>query len=1143
MENKYWQNFAELNNEEDLKKVSQDEFKEELPFEDLDEKGLLDAKTPRRDFLKYLGFSTAAATLAASCKVPVRKAIPYIYKPENVTPGVAKYYATTFVQDGEVIPAVAKVRDGRPIKIEGNELSSLTRGGTSPRMQASVLDLYDTYRLTHPSRRNGNKFEEIPTYEQADAAILNALAGLGGAPIVLLTNSIVSPSTRQIISDFLGRYPGSRHVQYDAISYNGILSANEASTGRRSLPSYEFDKAKVIVSLGADFLGTWINPVQFARQYSYGRKLNEKNPQMSRHYQFESYLSMTGACADERFTHRPSETGAVALALYAALGGQATPPDISDAKTRNAIQKVADHLNANRGASLVVCGSNDPNIQTVVNAINSAIGANGTTINTSLPVTTHQGSDKDMVNLVNQMNASQIGALLVYGANPAYNYFDSASFITGLKKVRLTVSFNEKMDETTELSHFSLPSHHYLESWGDAEARPGYISFIQPTIFPLFKTRPFQAALLRWSTPATQPGGPQNDYETFFREFWTGRLGGQQAFEKALRDGLTEPGGVKTDNNAVNWGMPNKLSDTTTAQSAASAGASTQLQTQNQRNPATANQTQTQQNQTPALQNQPQAPGNRPTTPTTTTPSTTSVPATGGGLAGAIAAINSGKKGGKNEVVLYQKVSIGSGSQTGNPWLLELPDPISKATWGNYALISESKAKELGIKYKSVNYEYYPQKPIIRLSVNNKEISLPAMVIPGMNADTIAVAVGFGRSDAYGKASAGVGQNAFPFARFNGTTIDYYNDVAVADKTFGKEKVAQMQIHNSYEERTEVVKETTLATFLKYPNAYHDERAELAKAYAPKTGDYRKEATLYGDHVQPGLKWGMSVDLNSCIGCNACVVACHAENNVPVVGKKEVLRYHDMHWLRIDRYFVTDAKNTDDLKAVVFQPMLCQHCDNAPCENVCPVAATPHSNEGINMMAYNRCIGTRYCANNCPYKVRRFNWADYTGADSFGNNQKPLVKEGGLDEVVLQMNDELTRMVLNPDVVVRSRGVMEKCTFCIQRIQEGKLKAKTENREFKDGDVQTACQQACPTSAIVFGNANDPNSAITQTRKQHPQRMYYVIESLHTLPNVNYLAKIRNSDEILALKKDMSEHAQQKQEEGMPVEDKQNETH
>lgn len=1094
MEKKYWQSFSELNNGEKFRKENSDEFREELPFEDIDSKGLLDATTPRRDFLKYLGFSTAAATIA-SCKVPVRKAIPYVNRPENVTPGVAKYYATTFVSDGDVLPVVAKVREGRPIKIEGNALCSYTLGGTSPRAQASVLDLYDTYRLTHPMQKGSNgKFTEIPTYDQADRLVTTALAGLGGRPVVLLTHTIVSPTTRQIISDFIGRTPGSRHVQYDAVSYSGLLLANQASFGRRAIPGYQFDRARVIVSLGADFLGTWLSPVEFARAYSYGRKIDERNPQMSKHYQFESHLSMTGACADERFTHRPSEIGAVAMALYAAVGGGGATANIADQKLQQGIQKVARDLQAARGAALVVCGSNDPAVQQVVNAINTSIGAYGSTINWSSPLLTRQGVDKDMVDLVAQMNAGQVGALLIYGANPAYEYFDQQAFLNGLKKVRLSVSFNEKMDETTLNCNFAFPSHHYLESWGDAEPKSGYISFIQPTIAPLFKTRPFQTALLKWS-------GNNQDYETLFRTYWTGRLGGQQAFDKALQDGVLESGGTTTATAANLFAGGNlKLTDTLANRPAADTGA--------QRRPA-------------------------PATTTTNTTNTTNTTPPSGGLSAAMAQLASRKSASKDELVIYQNVAMASGKQSGNPWLLELPDPITRATWGNYAMISTAKARELGIELDS-DYEYYPDKPVIELNVNNKKIRLPILVIPGMNANTIAVAVGYGRHEAFGKASHEVGQNVFGFARFNGNTIDYITDVAVADETFGTQKIAQTQIHNSYENRTEVVKETTMATFLQNPKRYTEFREELAKDYARKTGDYRKEATLYGDHAQPGPKWGMSIDMNSCIGCHACVVACHTENNVPVVGKSEVLRYHDMHWLRIDRYFVSDAKNPDDLKAVVFQPMLCQHCDNAPCENVCPVAATPHSSEGINMMTYNRCIGTRYCANNCPYKVRRFNWADYTGADSFGDNQDNT-GVGRLDPVVAQMNDELTRMVLNPDVTVRSRGVMEKCSFCVQRVQEGKLKAKVENRTLRDGDVQTACAQACPTSAITFGNANDKNSQITKTRTENPGRLFYVIEQIHTLPNVNYLAKVRNSDEIVETEEHGAEHAGQSEEPGVPA--------
>jgi Fe-S-cluster-containing dehydrogenase component len=435
-----------------------------------------------------------------------------------------------------------------------------------------------------------------------------------------------------------------------------------------------------------------------------------------------------------------------------------------------------------------------------------------------------------------------------------------------------------------------------------------------------------------------------------------------------------------------------------------------------------------------------------------------------------------------------------------------------------------------------MEYEYYRDKPVIEISANGKTVKLPVLAVPGMQKDTIAVAVGYGRNEAYGKASFGAGQNVFGFARFNTATntVSYYNDVAV-QKVSDAHKVAQTQVHNSYENRTEVVKETTLATFLKNPNQFKHEREELYKDYAKKEGNFRgAESTLYhpDNHPQPGVKWGMSIDMNLCIGCGACVVACHLENNVPVVGKSEVLRAHEMHWLRIDRYFVSDEKNADDLKAVVFQPMLCQHCDNAPCENVCPVAATMHSSEGINQMAYNRCIGTRYCANNCPYKVRRFNWSDYTGASTHGKGG-PGSGVGKLDPVVEQMNDDLTRMVLNPDVTTRSRGVMEKCTFCVQRTQEGKLKAKLENRPITGNEVNSACAQACPTDAIKFGNVHDANSTVSQIRRDNPQRSFYVIEQIHTLPNITYLAKIRNTNEIVGNHENMGEHAGQSEESGV----------
>jgi molybdopterin-containing oxidoreductase family iron-sulfur binding subunit len=1041
---KYWQSFGELKGSEELEKKIQDEFPEELPFEDKNGKGLpagrqswLDATAPRRDFLKYLGFSTAAAAIAAGCQTPVRKAIPFANKPADVVPGVAKYYATTYVQDGDVIPVLAKVRDGRPIKIEGNDLCSFTNGGTSARAQASVLDLYDTYRLTHPKRNVNGKFEEVPTFEQLDKMIADAMKGVSNP--VLLTSTITSPSTKEIIA----KYPGLKHIQYDADSFSGMLLANETCFGKRAIPSYNFTNAKVIVSLGADFLGTWLSPVEFARQYSQKRKINEKNPEMSKHYQFESFLSMTGASADERFTHRPSEAGKVALALYAALVDNAAGSAFPE-KLKKGIEKVAADLKANIGAALVVSGSNDVNVQTVVNAINNTIRAYGSTIDWSSTLNYRQGIDKDLSDLITQMEGGQVGAIMIYGANPVYDSPLADKFATALKKVKISVSFTEKLDETSERCNYLVPAHHYLESWGDAEPKSGYTSFVQPTIHPLFKTRAFQTSLLKWA-------GNTTDYESYFKNFWITKLGSQQAFDTALQNGVIEPAAA----TAVAGSFNNSSVET------------------------------------------------------------------------AAAAISGTKKNGNAELVLYQKISLGTGKQAGNPWLQELPDPITKATWDNYAMMSMSMAKEVvgvdllnGSERHINNYEYYPEKPVVSITFPglNEPVKLPVLIIPGMDANTIAVAVGYGRKGNLGKAAEGVGQNSYLFSSFNGTTTDWFrSDVTVTDAK-EKYKIAQTQIHNSYENRTEVVKETTLATFKKYPNQFKEFREKLAEDFAPNTGNFRTEATIYPDHPQPGLKWGMSIDMNSCTACSACVVACHAENNVPVVGKSEVARYHDMHWLRIDRYFVSDEKNPDDIKSVVFQPMLCQHCDNAPCENVCPVAATNHSAEGLNQMTYNRCIGTRYCANNCPYKVRRFNWADYTGADSFPNNRDNKIV-GKLDPIIEQMNDDLTRMVLNPDVTVRSRGVIEKCSFCVQRLQEAKLTAKKENRELIDGNAKTACMTACPTDAIVFGNVHDKESRIAKTRAENEQRLFYVIEQLHTLPNVNYLAKIRNTDEIIESEK------------------------
>ena len=1016
---KHWQSFGELNQSEAYNKDVKDEFKDELPFVADESNSFLNAKAPRRDFLKYLGFSTAAAAVAASCEMPIKRAIPFANKPEDIVPGISKYYATTYVQDGDVVSVLAKVRDGRPIKIEGNELSPVTQGGTSARVQASVLDLYDTARLRFPTIDG----KEV-TFESIDKAVAASISG----PVVILTSSVTSPSTKEVISQFIAKYPGSRHITYDAVSYSGLLLANEATYGKRAIPSYHFENAKAIVSIAADFLGTWLSPVEFARQYAVGKKLDEKNPEMSRHIHFESVASLTGSNADEKYLHRPSETAAVVTALLSAVNGQGAT-GISDAKLKAGIEKAAKALTENKGSALVVSGSNDVNIQIAVNAINEAIGAGGKTIDWSTPVNYRQGVDADFAKLVDEMNAGSVNTLLIYGANPVYSWFDAEKVKAGLKKIKTTVSFNSKADETTELCKFVLPDHHFLESWGDAEAKAGHFSFIQPTIYPLFKTRQWQDSLLKWS-------GNTSDYLAYLKNYWSNKVGGETGWDKALQDGVINP-----------------------ATTAVAIGASFN----------------------------------------------------GSSVAAAVTALSAGKKGGKTELVLYEKIGIGAGQGASNPWLQELPDPVTRATWDNYVIVSPALARtlldiDLNKNGQADDYEVNPPKKVVKVTVNGKTIELPALIIPGTHPDTIGIAVGYGRSEKMGKAAAGAGKNAYPLASLMGGSVSFTNVDVTITATGDKYPVALTQTHSRYDtaqgNRTEVMKELTLAEYKEHPTEIRDEREEELKPWGGLE-KYEGQGTLYPVYDRPGIKWGMSVDLNTCTGCAACVVACNAENNVSVVGKPEVLRGHEMHWIRIDRYYSGDMDNPK----VVFQPLMCQHCDNAPCENVCPVAATNHSTEGLNQMTYNRCIGTRYCANNCPYKVRRFNWADYTGADSFPNNQ-----DGIVNDVVLNMFDDLTRMVLNPDVTVRSRGVIEKCSFCVQRLQESKLKAKKESRPMVDSDLKVACQQACPTNAINFGNANDKTSSISKTRLENPNRQFYVLEQLHVLPNVTYMAKVRNTE-------------------------------
>ena len=1012
---KYWKGIEEL---ESAPEFMQSAFAEFMPVKESHESSNA-TSAPRRDFLKLMGFGVAAATLA-SCETPVRKSIPYLNKPEEVDPAISNFYASTYFTGSDYNAVLVKARDGRPIKLEGNPESPITRGGLSARAQAAVLSLYDGGRLQHFAIKKNNGHEKVEL-SAFDREVRGKLAATTGR-IAIVSPTIISPSTKKAIAEFAARYPNTTHVMYDAQSSTGLLQANNGV-----LPGYDFSKANIIVSLDADFLGTWISPVEYAKQYVVNRKVSTTKRTMSRHFQFETAMSLTGSNADVRVPVKPSEIGLVALALYNAVtSSSASPAFPKDAQgkedPRNAKLKTASNeLIANKGAGLVVSGSNDPAVQVLVAGINQALGNVGTTVDLVAPSNVRQGDDARMAALVKDMNNGSVGAVIFYNANPVYNHPLAAKVKSGIAKVPLTITLNDRLDETGSLCKYAAPDSHWLESWNDFEPKRGHLSLSQPVITPLFATRQAQESLLNWA-------GNSTSYYKFLRANWRDVTKTDAAWDKAVHDGVT----------------------TGTALPAAPAMLNAALST-----------------------------------------------------AAAASQISGAAKQSGIELALYEKVGLSaSGNEANNPFLQELPDPISKATWGNYLAVPRKMAIE----------NKWEQGDVIKVSVPNMEpVELPVLIQPGQTNGTVSIALGYGRTQA-GKAGDKIGENVAPFAMVGAEGIRYMNVVTLV-KTGATSPIAQTQTHHTLMDRKPVVQENTLAKYKENPK----EVTEYEKVTTPDGLEMPNKVSLWQDYQYNNHHWGMAVDLNSCIGCGSCVIGCQTENNIAVVGKQQVINRREMHWMRIDRYYSSDThKDAFDTKGkvatyaamedpsenpqVIFQPMMCQQCNHAPCETVCPVLATTHSSEGINQMVYNRCIGTRYCANNCPYKVRRFNWFSYYSNEKF-------------ETVNGHMFTDLGRMVLNPDVTVRARGVMEKCTFCIQRIQLGKLEAKKQKRRPKDGEIVTACAQSCPTDAIVFGDMRDPSSRISQLlRREDGERAFHSLDSINVQPNVTYLTKIRNSE-------------------------------
>ena len=1012
----YWKGLEELTNEETFVKNAEREFPEGPSN--------LDGSS-RRDFLKLMGFSLAAASLAA-CEAPVRKAIPYVNKPVDINPSIPNYYASTYASGGDYASIVVKTREGRPIKIDGNELSPISKGGTNAIVEASVLSLYDKQRLAGPYI-NGEKSD----WSTLDAEVKSKLSSAGSVRIV--SNTVLSSST-QLSLNQLAETLGAEIVTYDPISNYGISSAAKTSYGIEGLPTYHFDKANIIVSFGADFLGTWISPIEFAKQYAKGRKITKEKPQMSRHFQFESNLSLTGANADYRTPIKPSQSGLAVLALYNAIARQSGASTVSGTAIEvTHLDKAAKELWANRGKSIVVSGSNDPNVQIVINAINDLLENNGVTVDFSKPSYFRKGDDSKMNQFVSELAAGRVGGVVFYNCNPVYDFARGAELAEGIAKAKVSVATNGTMDETASLVQYVAPDHHYLESWNDFNPRNGEYSLSQPTISPLFDTRQAQESFLVWA-------GNNTNYYDFLQTNWQNSLFGTQSEISNFQEFW--------DRSLFN-GVYSLASEASSVQN------------------------------------------------------TADISAAASSISRTYKADNAGV-----ELAIYSKIGIGSGAFANNPWLQEMSDPISKATWDNYLTVSQKWANENGLKM----LEGATRKA--NITVDGKTLAVPVLVQPGQADGTVGLALGYGRTKA-GRVADGVGVNAYELLDASKGFVNYDITEGVSvELTSESYKIAQTQTHQTYMGREFVIQEATLGEYKENASAGR----YFPKIY--KEGEFVKPSkiSLWKGHQYSQHHWGLAIDMNSCIGCGACTIACQVENNVSVVGKQEVLNRREMAWIRIDRYYSSPegASTNEELEVaadnpeVTFQPMMCQHCNNAPCETVCPVAATTHSSEGLNQMTYNRCIGTRYCANNCPYKVRRFNWFKYHDNKDFA-------------AVNVAQNDDLGKMVLNPDVTVRARGVIEKCSMCVQRIQSGKLTAKKEGRKVQDGDINTACAAACPTNAIVFGDMNDQESNITKMLKiqedttsaikeVNEERAYHVLEEINVSPNVWYFTKIRNKD-------------------------------
>jgi Fe-S-cluster-containing dehydrogenase component len=973
----------------------------------------------RRDFMKLVSASLILAGLSACVPQPNEKLVPYVNPPADVTPGKYTYYATAMEVDGYARGLLVKSTMGRPLKAEGNPSHPASLGATDPFGQAALLDLYDPDRSQVV--RNQNRISTWDNFQAAFLTEIDALSTRKGAGLRILSGPITSPTLTAQMNALMDRFPQARWYQYAPVDRDNVYTGTQMAFGKRLQPVYRFDRARMILSIDADITLREPGWVRYSHDFMQGRRVLNGDTAMNRLYSVETRLTNMSALADHHLPLHPGEIEPFVRALAQGIGVSG----ISGQSPVPAdwLSALVNDIREAPGQSLVIVGEQQPpQVHALGFAINSMLGNIGQTVYFTQSVeAAPQNGSKNLSELVNELNQDKVDVLLVLDQNAVYNAPVDLDFINAYQKARTRIYLGLYDDETAEVSTWHVPAAHFLETWGDIRAFDGTVSIIQPLIEPLYAGRTAYELL------AMLLGQPQAKVEDIVREFWQGQTNADGMLAQTVAQFPVPPAPVPSATQIAQTSTPAAADSNTPFPTLAATASPADIQFQKAWELSL---------KSGVVLGSAFAPVDVSLALDLATVTVSNVD--------------------RNQLVLIFEPdpTVWDGRWANNAWLQELPKRLTKLTWDNAALVSPVLASQLSLN----------DEDVIQLQVEGRSVLAPVYILPGQPEKAVTLHLGYGRKRG-GKILAGHGFDAYQLRTSTSPWIGY--DLRI-QKTGESYPLATTQHHQTMDGR-DLARAGDLRAYLQNPQMFKDPIEE-------------KPPSLYPPYEYNQKKWGMSINLNACVGCAACVIACQAENNIPVVGKEQVLAEHEMHWLRVDRYF--EGKNVDDPN-VLFQPVPCMHCEDAPCEYVCPVEATQHDEEGLNEMIYNRCIGTRYCSNNCPYKVRRFNFLQFSDLDTTS-----------------------LKMVRNPEVTVRFRGVMEKCTYCVQRIRNTEIQAEVEGREVAPAEVQTACQQVCPTNAIVFGDLNNSQSPVTPL-KQEP-RDYRLLAELGTRPRTTYLAKLRN---------------------------------